>query len=77
MKPQAKVIIPWRPEPSRQAGFEWLVRYYSQRFGTDTVHLETDGTDGPFTKSRLINRAVSQCADHVCVITDADAFICD
>lgn len=71
------VIIPWRPEPTRQAGFDWLVRYYSHRFGADAVHVEADDTDGPFNKSRLINRAVSQYAGHVCVITDADAFICD
>ena len=60
MTPPAKVIIPWRPEPSREAGFEWLVRYYSHRFGADSVHVETDDTDGPLNKSRLINRAVSQ-----------------
>jgi|GEM_PF-1959482 len=77
MTPPVKVIIPWRPEPTRQAGFNWLVRYYSHRFGTDAVHIETDDTDGPFNKSRLINRAMALHAGHVCVITDADAFICD
>jgi hypothetical protein len=40
------------------------------------VHIETDDTDGPFNKWRLINRAVSQRSDQVCVITDADAFNC-
>jgi len=58
-------------------GFEWRVRYYSHRFGIDAVHIETDDTDCPFNKSRLINRAMAQYAGHVCVITDADAFICD
>jgi hypothetical protein len=72
-----KVIIPWRAEPSRQAGFEWLVQYSSHRFGAEAVHVETEDTDGPFNKSLLINRAVSQYAGHVCVITDADAFICN
>lgn len=77
MTPPVKVVIPWRTEPTREAGFDWLVRYYSRRFGTDAVHIETDDTEGPFNKSRLINRTVSQHAGHVCVITDADAFICD
>ena len=54
-----------------------MVRYYSHRFGAGAVHVETDDPDGPFNKSRLITRAVSQYAGLVCVITDADAFICD
>jgi len=72
-----KVIIPWRPEPSRLDGFEWLLRYYTHRFGADAVHVETDDSDKPFNKSRTINTAVSRFPGHVCVITDADVFICD
>ena len=77
MTPPVKVITPWRPEPSRMPGFEWLLRYYTHRFGADAVHVEIDDSDGPFNKSRLINHAVPQHAGHFCVITDADAFICD
>ncbi len=58
-------------------GFEWRVRYYSHRFGIDAVHIETDDTDCPFNKSRLINRAMAGHAGHVRVITDGDAFIGD
>lgn len=72
-----KIIIPWRPEPSRMAGFEWLLRYYAHRFGNDAVHVETDGSEEPFNKSRTINLAVSRFLGYVCVITDADVFICD
>jgi len=72
-----KTIIPWRPEATRQAGFEWLVLYYSHRFGAEAVRVETDETDGPFNKSRLINRAVARCSGDACVIADADAFVCD
>jgi len=72
-----KIIIPWRPEPSRQPGFDWLLRYYTHRFGNDAVHVETDDSEEPFNKSRTINLAVSKFPGHVCVITDADVFICD
>jgi len=72
-----KIIIPWRPEPSRLTGFEWLLRYYAHRFGSDAVHIETDDSEEPFNKSRTINLAVSRFPGHVCVITDADVFICD
>jgi hypothetical protein len=72
-----RVIIPWRTEPTRQAGFEWLLRYYLHRFGDGSVHVQMDDGRGPFNKSRLINDAVGLFPGHVCVISDADAFICD
>jgi len=77
MKLPVKIIIPWRPEQSRIPGFEWLLRYYSHRFGSGAVHVETDDSEEPFNKSRTINLAVSKSPGHVCVITDADVFICD
>ncbi|HBJ37139.1 MAG TPA: hypothetical protein DDZ51_20775 [Planctomycetaceae bacterium] len=36
------------------------MRYYAARFGVVAVQFELDDTDGPFNKSRLINRAVAQ-----------------
>jgi hypothetical protein len=72
-----KVIIPWRTEPTRKAGFEWLVRYYLHRFGDGGVHIQVDDGRGAFNKSRLINDAVRLFPGHVCVISDADAFVCD
>ena len=70
-----RVIIPWRTEPTRQAGFEWLLRYYLHRFGDGSVHVQMDDGRGPFNKSRLINDAVGLFPGHICVISDADAFI--
>jgi len=72
-----KIIIPWRPSPDRKAGFEWLVKYYTHRFGAEAVHIETDKTIGPFNKSKILNTAIEQFPNHICVIADADVFICD
>jgi hypothetical protein len=55
-----------------------LLKYYTHRFGSDALHLETDdAADEPFNKSRAINLAVSRFPGHVSVITDADVYICD
>ena len=74
-----QIIIPWRPEPARQAACEWLVQYWAHRCGGRAVVLSSDGEkDGaPFNRSRAINRGVAQWPEHVCVIADADVLICD
>ena len=73
---EAKIIMPWRPEASRQAACDWLVAYYGHRFGADAVVLAGDGgtDDEPFNKSRAVNAAVAQWPEHVCVIADAGEY---
>lgn len=74
-----KIILPWRASKSRQPGCDWLVKYWSHRFGAEAVVLAGDGgkADEPFNKSRAVNAAVEQWPDHVCLIADADVLLCD
>lgn len=72
-----KVIIPWMPNKSRQAGFEWVCAYYRHRLGNESVHVELQSSKKPFNRSRVINRAISRFPNHKIVISDADCFICD
>lgn len=74
---KVKVVIPWRPEKSRLAGFNWVCSYYRHRLGNDSVHVEEDRSSGPFNKSKLVNSAALNYPDHTLVIADADCFICD
>lgn len=72
-----KVVIPWRPEPTREPPFDWVCAYYRHRLGDDCVHVEVDESDGPFNRAKIINRGVARFPDAKIVISDADCFICD
>ena len=72
-----KVVIPWMPNKSRQAGFDWVCEYYRHRLGSDSVHVELQSSKKPFNRSRTINRAVARFPGCKIVISDADCFLCD
>lgn len=73
-----KVILPYRPHLTREAGFHWVCAWYACRFGLDSIHVELDpGNDQWFNKSAVINRAVKKHPGHVVVIADADCVVCD
>ena len=68
-----RVVIPWRPAPSRVDAFERLVAWYSRElpeFRIETV----DTDDDVFVLARTRNLAVAGLADpdEVIVINDAD-----
>ncbi|EAQ77166.1 galactosyltransferase-related protein [Blastopirellula marina] len=72
-----KVIVPWRPDESRQEGLKWVVKYYEHRLGEGCIHLAVDDSKEPFNKSKLLNLAIAKYPGHVIVIADADCIICD
>lgn len=72
-----RVIIPYRPHPSREGGLAWVKAYYEHRVGEDRVHVELDTEIGLFNKSRLVNRAAARFPGEILVIADADCVICD
>lgn len=72
-----KVVIPWRPHPSRERGLAWVSEYYRHRLGEDCVHVEVDDSDRPFNRSKTINQGVLKFPDATVVIGDADCIICD
>jgi len=72
-----KVVIPWMPNPSRKAGFDWVCAYYRHRLGNDSVHVQEQKPGKPFNRSRVINAAVAQFPGCKIIISDADCFICD
>ena len=74
---KVKVIIPWRHTEARQAGLEWVVKYYEARFGEGSVHVERDDSAEPFNRSKLLNRGAANYPGHVLVLADGDVFICD
>lgn len=74
---EVKVVIPWRPEPSREAGLRWVSEYYRHRLGQDCVHIEVDDSSRPFNRSKTINRGVAKFPDATVVIGDADCIICN
>lgn len=71
-----QVIIPWREDPSRTAGMEWVAAYWQDRIGKP-VHMEVDDSANPFNKAAMINRAVERFPGHVIIVADADCILCD
>ena len=70
--PPVRVVIPWRPAPSRMDAFERVVSWYREALPgvpVDTV----DTGDTPFVLAACRNRAMSEAQpDEVVVIGDAD-----
>lgn len=68
----AKVVLPWRPAPSRVPAFERVIAWYAQQLPelrVDTV----DTADDPFVLAACRNRAMREAEpDSVVVIGDAD-----
>ena len=68
-----KVIIPWRPQPSRLAAYDATTAWYLENLpGAEIVAV--DSGDVPFNLARCRNVGISQVAglDEVVVIGDAD-----
>ncbi|MCC9655277.1 hypothetical protein [Rhodopirellula halodulae] len=70
-----KVIIPWKPHPSRNQAFDWVTAYYRSQLGEDTVHIEVDDSKA-FNKAAVINRAAKRFPGHILVVGNADSVIC-
>lgn len=68
----AKIVIPWRPAPSRIDAFERVQRWYRDAF--PTVPVETVDTDDEvFVLAACRNRAMRSAGlDEVVVLSDAD-----
>jgi len=70
--PLARIVIPWRPAPSRVDAFERVVAWYRETL--PQVPLETvDTGDVPFVLAACRNTAMRNAAEHeVVVVGDAD-----
>lgn len=70
--PPVRVVIPWRPAPTRLDAFDRVVSWY--RAALPGVTVETvDTGDTPFVLAACRNRAMSQAAPgEVVVVGDAD-----
>jgi hypothetical protein len=67
------VIVPWRPQPSREAAFEALQRWYAEALPHAVIRT-VDSDDEVFNLSRCRNLGVTAITDpdEVVVINDAD-----
>lgn len=70
--PPTRVVIPWRPAPSRLDAFERVVEWYRAALpGVPVQTVDTD--DDPFVLAACRNRAMREAdADEVVVVGDAD-----
>lgn len=70
--PAARIVIPWRPAPSRIDAFERVVAWYRDTF--PVLPLETiDTGDTPFVLAACRNAAMRRAdPDEVVVVGDAD-----
>jgi hypothetical protein len=68
-----KVIIPWRPQPSRLAAFEATSAWYLQNLPGAEI-LTVDSGDVPFNLARCRNVGMASIldSDEVVIIGDAD-----
>lgn len=73
---KVKVVIPYRENASRIAGFNWLLGYYKHRLGNDAICV-SPSPPGPFNRSAAINAGVRQFPNCKIVISDADCFVCN
>lgn len=70
--PPVRVVIPWRPAPSRMDAFERVVSWYREALPGVPVGTVDTG-DTPFVLAACRNRAMSEAQpDEVVVIGDAD-----
>src|SRR5699024_3416895 len=70
--PPVRIVIPWRPSPSRLDAYERVIAWY--REALPLVPLETvDTGDVPFVLAACRNTAMrNAAADEVVVVGDAD-----
>ncbi|MFJ4045317.1 hypothetical protein ACIPV2_06190 [Microbacterium sp. NPDC089987] len=70
--PAARIVIPWRPAPSRMDAYQRVIAWYRQTL--PEVPLETvDTGDVPFVLAACRNSAMRDAAqDEVVVVGDAD-----
>lgn len=66
------VILPWRPQPSREPAFESVVAWYRQNLPDATIRA-VDSEDEIFNLARCRNLGISAVANgEVAIINDAD-----
>jgi hypothetical protein len=70
--PDARIVLPWRPAPSRLDAFDRVVSWYRENL-PDLPLSTVDTGDIPFVLAACRNRAMAEAApDEVVVIGDAD-----
>lgn len=73
------VVIPWRPTPERQAGYDMVVQRWRQLLGDPPI-LAVDTCHQPFNLNAARNAGVRAAADlgaDLVVVTDADCVLAD
>lgn len=67
-----RVVVPWRPAPSRVSAFEFLLAWYAEHLPEFEVHT-VDTDDDVFVLSACRNLGIAQGdPDEVVVVNDAD-----
>lgn len=67
------VVVPWRPEPSRQRAWDWVRdQYRAQHPGWRVV--QAIAPDGPWCKGAAVNPVASRVTEPIVVVADADVW---
>jgi predicted glycosyltransferase involved in capsule biosynthesis len=71
------IVIPWRPQPSRLAAFDFVMSWYREMYPDYPIYL-ADGGDGPFNISAARNTGCKEAFEDDCdvvIVSDADALV--
>lgn len=69
--PSVSVVVPWRAQPDRQRGWDWLKRWY-QTHHPDWEIVEADCPTKEWNKPTAVNLGVQQARGDVVIVADAD-----
>lgn len=77
MTPSVSVVIPWRSDdPERTEIFRWCLHRWGSLTDYRIITPNDGQTEGPFNRSKAVNRGVALAAgDDVVIVSDADTAI--